>query len=1042
MGSPDYNTGGFSDSSDGVFGDPGADPGSINDYNSWDWKQIMAAINGMAAGTGSDSNHDRAKGISDPQSLMDAAGSFHNAQVVLSGIAKSIAGQAKALAGDNGPWKGHAADAFLDMIDTFSRQVKTTADVLSGGEAGNSVPQQLANNSVNLYNAQVKISDIDSWYADQAVRMGVRPMSNGLIPVHQKPELVAMMNSDMRAVLKSLAGEYQVTIDSVHTPPPVTNPTNSPNVPDTVPDLGNPNLTGPGNLPNVSPLDPQRFSAPGAQGTESPTLPGIDPMEALATPAPFAGGTGVDSNAPGLGGLGDSGLGSSTLDPSVLDRALHPSAFPGGTNLDGGFPALAASPFPGGLNTDTGSGLPLGSSNLAEDPSSWADNAVPRDFPGDTGVGGTGGLKAVSPEAFPRGLGTESGLPGGLHVPSLDNALESTALHGTAEGFPGLGAGGMPIMPGMGGSGMPGTGAVDPSDASGLLDTNAKPWTGNPGVADEIGGKGAEAGGDTLGLPLDGEAGAFPGGLGTGEGTGTGPGVGGMPMMPGMGYGATPQSGAVDRSDASGLLDAAAEPWTGDPETSEEIGGRGASAGGDGLGLPLDGETATLPGALGAAEGETPGMGGMPIMPGMGGSGPANAGTADRSDSSGLLKPDAEPWTGEPGTPDEIAGGAGAGGEGLALPASGAAQPLPEGVMIGSDGLPVTPQPMAAPATPVAALEEPAVTAAGEPDVPGVTPAAPAAAAASTGQQGERPDASGLLAPDALAWSAEADPDGDRPVVAAHGGPSEGPLPAALLGAMAGTAAGSAIGAGSADSGGEPAGRRHRHRDDEAGMILLPLGSGRDQARSASADPGPVSPADEGGDEGATEPVPQRTDQDGNGEVKEPLPSRQLVSDDPYQQELTDGHVAPAPSGGPEAEDAAAWDGAGSSLIPMLWSVPSEDEQEALAPGYTTQDESAWTGRTGPLVEAEADGPQLSTWRPSRSAPSAPGDTVISAVPLRSFSGDPSELTAGLPTQEPVEDDTETEGEPAKPNRGIADLLVQDGDTWGSAASDGAGAVL
>ncbi|MGW2855656.1 hypothetical protein ACWDAZ_27830 [Streptomyces sp. NPDC001215] len=73
MGSPDYNTGGFNDSGDGIFGDPGTDPGSINDYNSWDWKQIMAAINGMAAGTGSDSNEERAKGISDPQSLMDAA---------------------------------------------------------------------------------------------------------------------------------------------------------------------------------------------------------------------------------------------------------------------------------------------------------------------------------------------------------------------------------------------------------------------------------------------------------------------------------------------------------------------------------------------------------------------------------------------------------------------------------------------------------------------------------------------------------------------------------------------------------------------------------------------------------------------------------------------------------------------------------------------------------------------------------------------------------------------------------------------------------
>lgn len=168
--------------------------------------------------------------------------------------------------------EGAAADAFCDMINTFSRQVKATADVLSGGEAGNSVPQQLANNSVNLYNAQVKIADIDAWYADQAVKMGVKPMSNGLIPIHEKPQLVEMMTSDMRAVLKSLAGEYQVTIDSVHTPPPVTSPTDSPDVPDNVPDVPDPDLTDP-NLPDVNAPDPQAFSAPDTRASRTRACP-------------------------------------------------------------------------------------------------------------------------------------------------------------------------------------------------------------------------------------------------------------------------------------------------------------------------------------------------------------------------------------------------------------------------------------------------------------------------------------------------------------------------------------------------------------------------------------------------------------------------------------------------------------------------------------------------------------------------------------------------------------------------------------------------
>ncbi|MYR04721.1 WXG100 family type VII secretion target, partial [Streptomyces sp. SID6139] len=786
MGSPDYNTGGFSDSGDGIFADPGNDPGSIDDYNSWDWKQIMAAINGMSAGTGSDANQERAKGISDPQSLMDAAGHFLNAEVVLAGIAKSLADQANALAGENGPWKGAAADAFCDMINTFSRQVKATADVLSGGEAGNSVPQQLADNSVNLYNAQVKIADIDAWYADQAVKMGVKPMSNGLIPIHEKPQLVEMMTSDMRAVLKSLAGEYQVTIDSVHTPPPVTSPTDSPDVPDDVPDVQDPDLTDP-NLPNVDAPDPQAFSAPDTSGLPDPEMPGVNPMSALATPSPYSGGTGVDGDAPGLDGLPKDALGNDTLDPSALDKALNPSAFPGDSNLDDGLPTFSPTAFPGGLNTGTGAGkFPTLADNLAEDPASWSDTGgLPEDFPGDTGVGGTGGLNAgeglgdVAPEQFPGGLDTESGLPEGLASPSLlDNALESPALDGLSEGEQGLGAGGMPMMPGMGAGGMPQSGAPDRSDSSGLLDSEAEPWSGDPSVADEIGGRGADAGGDGLGLPLDeAEAAGYPGDLSTEEGL-TGMGAGGMPMMPGMGAGGMPQSGAPDRSDSSGLLDSEAEPWVGDPEVGEEIGGAGALAGGEGLGLPLDEEAEALPGALAAEEAEEGsalgmgGMGGMPMMPGMGAGGPAAQGTTDPSDASGLLEPEGEPWTGEPGVPEEITGGAGAGGEGLALP-----EPT-EGVMIGSDGLPIAPRPTAAPMAPLADGEETGAAVASEaeaaeagavaageaaPAMPGMMPGA---GAPSTGSRDERSDASGLLTPDAEAWTPEAEADGERPVVA------------------------------------------------------------------------------------------------------------------------------------------------------------------------------------------------------------------------------------------------------------------------------------
>ncbi|MEU6174063.1 hypothetical protein ABZ832_19345 [Streptantibioticus parmotrematis] len=1046
--SPD-DSGGFSSTDDGTFGDPTSDPGSIQDYDSWDWKQIMAAINGMSAGTDSSSNESRAQGISDPQSLMDAAGYFLDAQTVLAGIAKSLTDQATALAGDNGPWKGDAADSFLDMMNTFSRQVKATVDVLSGGEAGNSVPQQLADNSVNLYNARTKIADIDSWYADQAVKMGVKPMSNGLIPIHEKPQLVDMMTNDMRAVLKSLAGEYQVTIDSVKNPTPVTNPTGNPDVPDDTPNVPDPDMES----PHLQPVDqgtPQQFAAPDTTGMDAPRMDalsptdGLSPMDALASPTPFGGGTGVGGNAPDMDGLGnDDGLTNDALDPSALDKALNPTPFQGGDGVGGTMPTLTPSAFPGGLGT--GDGLSPNEKLADEDPQAWSDDAAPEDFPGDTGVGGTGGLGAPdslgdeAPEAFPGDLAKESGLPSGLKTPAgLDDALESPGTLGDeeAEGFPGgTGtAGGMPMMPGMGSGGMPTAGATDPSDASGLLDSDAEPWTGDPNVADTIGGKGAQAGGEGLdGLPTDEEAEAFPGETGTNEGQLAG--SGGMPMMPGMGSGGMPTAGATDPSDASGLLDSDAEPWTGDPNVADTIGGKGAQAGGEGLdGLPTDEEAEAFPGELGTEEGESAsGAGGMPMMPGMGGAGAAgNQSGNEPSDASGLLEPDAEPWTGDPAVSDDMDGGTEAGGEGLGLPSGEEAEAFPEGVMVGSDGLPIAPAAPTASPMPAAltdAEEEPAAptATAGGAGMPGMMPGT-----ASAGREEERSDASGLLAPDAQPWSPEAEPGGDRPVVGAQDGVGEGELTVALVGAAAGVASVAAWGAGVPEDDAERDEHR-RHHDDGAAVVLLPFAEEEDDAPAASGEVyGPADPA--GGDPQAAGPVPPVA---ADAEAEAEADSSE--DDDPYQRELPDDQVALTPPGESDAEDTTAWDAAGSSFVPLLWSVPAEDEQEVRAPGYASEDEATWTG--GAPVDGEADGPRLSTWRPSRAAPAAPGEPVLSAVPLRSFAGDPSLLAAEPAAQEPVEDE-EDGAEEEQPGRGIADLLVQEGDTWGSAASDGSGAVL
>ena len=75
---------------------------------------------------------DGAKSVSDPQSLADAANAFYQVQMTLSGVQKALNDQANALAGDDGPWKGDAANEFLDIMDTFSKQVKANVDVDGG----------------------------------------------------------------------------------------------------------------------------------------------------------------------------------------------------------------------------------------------------------------------------------------------------------------------------------------------------------------------------------------------------------------------------------------------------------------------------------------------------------------------------------------------------------------------------------------------------------------------------------------------------------------------------------------------------------------------------------------------------------------------------------------------------------------------------------------------------------------------------------------------------------------------------------------------
>ncbi|NUL07438.1 hypothetical protein HRW07_30315 [Streptomyces lunaelactis] len=571
---------GFDDGAGGeVFGHPTSTTGSSPyDYDTWGWRQIMAAILGMSNAVATEANQAHANNVSDPRSLQEAANAFHQVQRTLQAVAKSLTDQARALAGDDGPWKGIAGDAFRDMITNFSRQVQANADVLSGGATGmHSVPQQLANNAVNLANARNKIVEIDNWYANQARRMGVTQMSNGLVPISQRPQLVAMMTEDMRKVLHNLAGHYQVTIDAIDSPTPVSSPLNGSNDPNALvrqdpgnsPDLGD--LGGLGDLGDLGGLGSDTGSLSDLSGFPDTGIGGtgaVDGLGGLGSSGDLTGFPG-DLSADGIG----AGLDSAGLDPSALDSALNPDPFVGGTDVGvgglgtgnlGGLGPGMLSPigFGGGTGTGTGGLGSLNGGLSSADPATWGDGVQGAGFPGGTGVGeGPGALGSGLDSGLGDVLSTESGLP---------------------QGMGGLG---MPFMPGMGGMGAAGgagNASGERTDASGLLDPSTEPWMAEESADDEVG---------------------SPTGAAAGE---EGRGLSGMPYLPlgaahaGAGAGAGGAREEGERPEASALLEPDAEPWAGEAEQPDtEVGSATGAApgeavltapaiGSDGLPVPVE----------------------------------------------------------------------------------------------------------------------------------------------------------------------------------------------------------------------------------------------------------------------------------------------------------------------------------------------------------------------------------------------------------------------------------------------------------------------
>jgi hypothetical protein len=338
-----YSHGGFEqDSGGGVYAVlDGA--GSSADYASWDWKQIKAAITGGAAYSSGSGGSERAAGVSDPASLWRAGNALLQVQRVLEMVGRQLEDQATAVAGGEGAvWRGEAAQQFLLMMRGFSQKVQAAAEVLSGGGTGiNSVPNQLVANGNSLSQAITLVEAIDSHYATQARLMGVAAMDNGLIPVSQKPQVVELLNRDMRRVLMDLADHYSITINAIRQPPPVTNP-----------------LAG---SPNGLLSQSDALTSPSGLGTLAPPSGDLASLDALGGPvdAPQEFTAPNLASAPSLdgAGIGDNGLVPTDFSGAGLDTTstsaapFTPQAFPGSLDLEsgiGGSGADSSAPF---LNT-------------------------------------------------------------------------------------------------------------------------------------------------------------------------------------------------------------------------------------------------------------------------------------------------------------------------------------------------------------------------------------------------------------------------------------------------------------------------------------------------------------------------------------------------------------------------------------------------------------------------------------------------------------------------------------------------------------------
>ncbi|MFG2828503.1 hypothetical protein ACGFWI_13760 [Streptomyces sp. NPDC048434] len=787
--------------------------------------------------------------------------------------------------------------------------------------------------------------------------------------------------------------------------------------------------------------------------------------------------------------------------PEDLSLGQNPASFPDDTSLEHGGPErpdigqfnpdmdAALNPTDGMSGNDSAPvaafpnlGLgPNASAGSAKSPKLSGANVSP--FLGDTSLGTPGTPKgqttptsaAISP--FPRadvpGLDTTgTNAPSAGHVPSLsgspDTSLDtaapnmpSSASHsplasdGPVQGFPGNAdlAGGnhvggvngsaMPMSPGMPMAPTGGVGAAGesgPSDASGLLGGDAQPWDGSAASTppDGVTG-GVDQGGPGLNMPdeegavsgaphavaSDGPVQGFPGNADLAGGNHVG-GVNGsaMPMSPGMpmaptgGVGAAGESGP---SDASGLLGGDAQPWDGSAASTAPDGVTGGvDQGGPGLNMPdEEGAVSGAPHAVasdGSVQGDVNGSTtpGMPMMP-MAGMNPGSSGDREheRSDASGLLSGTTEPWVVATSEGDGHTMGAPHG-----APGDEGRLTMPEGHEPAADLFSGQP----AQGTPAAGTPSHPASGATEAFAAGTPASMPflAATAGATGTADGRPrpaDAQSRAPENAVAsaWGEEEWGVHGAPAVATYGAEPTGGEPARPR-----------VFAG---HGGGDESRAGAQEPDRAGG----LDQARDRVQEPARHPGEAT-ASHGRSDEAVAPD-HRTVR----EVEAPQNSEATAagSGEPAEEE-PDREVAAPPAS--VVDDAAAWDAAADSLLPLLGPRQAAAAgAEGVAGEAARQDAAAATAvaagaypiARGATADRQSSGPARAAWRPSASG-SAPTELTCSFAepeePQPRPQPEPEEEAAGAAARRNRRREREGDGEG---RNSVADLLRQGEEVWG-----------